>query len=186
MKEQSSCGKETGVVAWLAHIVPFVLVDNSHCVSEVPVPHHYLLTLTCEQLSTVLAVGLTYKKVKGSRTNIIERAVRLQRRTAFLAVHLGTYLLVLCISHAPRLKLDARREAGSVKLYLACVIIVDLSPRVVWKARCNCGDAMPRAFHLKTRVNASTRPYRNCRLPAISVTIAVLSQLRWEKYLVSL
>jgi len=84
----SSCATGIGVVVWLAHIVPFALVGNSHSVPVVQSRHSCLLTLLRERLSRILPIGLTYEKVKSSWVEIIESAVRLQWRAALLAVHI--------------------------------------------------------------------------------------------------
>lgn len=100
---------------WLAHIVLFSPAENSHLELVARFLRPCLLTLTHERLLSILTVGLTYKKVEGSRIQIIEGAVRLQRRTALLTIHLARV-----IQHLPVYlhKLECTQYARKSSQYL--------------------------------------------------------------------
>lgn len=91
----SFCRGGIEVAEWLAHIVLSALAGNSHSVFETLVLPSCSLSLSHKRLPPNVTNGLTYKKVKGSRTYIIERAVRLQGGAAFLTVHGRKYLAAL-------------------------------------------------------------------------------------------
>ena len=88
-------GGGIGVAEWLVHIVLSALAGNSHSVLAAPVLSSCSLSLSDKRLPPNVKNGLTYKKVKGSRTNIVKRAVRLQGGAAFLTVHGRKYLAAL-------------------------------------------------------------------------------------------
>ena len=91
----SFCRGGIEVAEWLAHIVLSALAGNLHSGFGALVLPSCLLSLSRKRPPPNVNHGLTYKKVKGSRTDIIKRVVRLQRGAAFLTVHGRRYLAAL-------------------------------------------------------------------------------------------